>query len=83
VQRRFDIVRAWSVDGRSLQDLVAFLQHLHGLKIDLYLHQQVIDTTTPAGKAMFSPSANQACLSCATTMGRRSLSSISGRNPGR
>jgi DNA invertase Pin-like site-specific DNA recombinase len=36
-----------------LQDLVAFLQHLHGLKIDLYLHQQAIDTTTPAGKAMF------------------------------
>jgi Resolvase, N terminal domain len=25
----------------------------HALKIDLYLHQQGIDTTTPAGKAMF------------------------------
>jgi DNA invertase Pin-like site-specific DNA recombinase len=54
-KRQFDVVMAWSVDrlGRSLQDLVAFLSELHALKIDLYLHQQGIDTTTPAGKAMF------------------------------
>src|SRR5215813_5367006 len=54
-QRKFDVVMAWSVDrlGRSLQDLVAFLSELHALKIDLYLHQQGIDTTTPAGKALF------------------------------
>jgi DNA invertase Pin-like site-specific DNA recombinase len=38
---------------RSLQDLVGFLSEIHALKIDLYLHQQGIDTTTPAGKAMF------------------------------
>jgi DNA invertase Pin-like site-specific DNA recombinase len=46
---------AWSVDrlGRSLQDLVAFLSELHALGIDLYLHQQGVDTTTPAGKALF------------------------------
>jgi DNA invertase Pin-like site-specific DNA recombinase len=46
---------AWSVDrlGRSLQDLVSFLSDIHAMKIDLYLHQQGIDTTTPAGKAMF------------------------------
>jgi DNA invertase Pin-like site-specific DNA recombinase len=46
---------AWSVDrlGRSLQDLVAFLSEIHALKIDLYLHQQGLDRTTPAGKAMF------------------------------
>jgi DNA invertase Pin-like site-specific DNA recombinase len=54
-KRQFDVVMAWSVDrlGRSLQDLVGFLSELHALKIDLYLHQQGIDTTTPAGKAMF------------------------------
>jgi DNA invertase Pin-like site-specific DNA recombinase len=54
-RRRFDMVMAWSVDrlGRSLQDLVAFLSELHALKIELYLHQQGLDTTTPAGKAMF------------------------------
>ena len=38
---------------RLLQVLVAFLSELHALRIDLYLHQQGIDTTTPAGKAMF------------------------------
>ena len=54
-RRKFDIIAAWSVDrlGRSLQDLVSFLSDIHGYGIDLYLHQQGIDTTTPAGKAMF------------------------------
>jgi DNA invertase Pin-like site-specific DNA recombinase len=54
-KRQFDVVMAWSVDrlGRSLQDLVGFLSEIHALKVDLYLHQQGIDTTTPAGKAMF------------------------------
>ena len=55
VRREFDAVAAWSVDrlGRSLQHLVGFLNELHAKEIDLYLHQQGIDTTTPAGKAMF------------------------------
>ena len=54
-QRQFDAIMAWSVDrlGRSLQDLVKFLSEIHALKVDLYLHQQGLDTTTPAGKAMF------------------------------
>src|SRR5467141_317950 len=54
-KRQFDMVMARSVDrlGRSLQDLVAFLSELHGLGIDLFLHQQGLDTTTPSGKAMF------------------------------
>jgi DNA invertase Pin-like site-specific DNA recombinase len=54
-RRQFDVIMAWSVDrlGRSLQDLVGFLSELHALKIDLYLHQQGLDTTTPAGKATF------------------------------
>jgi DNA invertase Pin-like site-specific DNA recombinase len=54
-RREFDVVMAWSVDrlGRSLQDLVAFLGELHAVGIDLFLHQQGLDTTTPAGKAMF------------------------------
>lgn len=55
VRREFDLVAAWSVDrlGRSLQDLIGFLQELHGAGVDLYLHQQALDTTTPGGKAMF------------------------------
>ena len=54
-KRQFDLVMAWSVDrlGRSLKDLVAFLSELHALRIDLFLHQQGLDTRTPAGKAMF------------------------------
>jgi len=54
-RREFDLVAAWSVDrlGRSLQHLVGFLAEIHGKGIDLYLHQQGIDTTTPGGKALF------------------------------
>ena len=54
-RRKFDVVMSWSVDrlGRSLQDLVAFLGELHAVGVDLFLHQQGIDMTTPAGKAMF------------------------------
>jgi DNA invertase Pin-like site-specific DNA recombinase len=54
-KRQFDVVMAWSVDrlGRSLQDLIGFLSELHALRIDLFLHQQGLDTTTPGGKAMF------------------------------
>ncbi len=52
---KFDVVMAWSVDrlGRSLADLVGTLQDLHAARVDLFLHQQALDTTTPAGKAMF------------------------------
>ena len=54
-KRQFDVIMAWSVDrlGRSLQDLISFLSETHALHIDLYLHQQGLDSTTPAGKAMF------------------------------
>jgi DNA invertase Pin-like site-specific DNA recombinase len=54
-QRKFDVVMAWSVDrlGRSLQDLIGFLSQIHASGVDLFLHQQGLDTTTPAGKALF------------------------------
>jgi DNA invertase Pin-like site-specific DNA recombinase len=53
-RREFDVVMAWSVDrlGRSLQDLVGFLSEIHAAGVDLFLHQQGLDTTMPAGKAM-------------------------------
>ena len=55
VRRDFELVAAWSVDrlGRSLQDLVTFLNELHSKQANLYLHKQSIDTTTPAGKLLF------------------------------
>jgi DNA invertase Pin-like site-specific DNA recombinase len=55
VRGKFDVVMAWAVDrlGRSLPDLIGTMTELHGAKCDLFLHQQAIDTTTPAGRAMF------------------------------
>ena len=55
IRKEFDLIMTWSVDrlGRSLQHLVTFLDELHSKKVDLFLHQQGIDTTTPAGKMMF------------------------------
>jgi DNA invertase Pin-like site-specific DNA recombinase len=54
-RREFDVIMAWSVDrlGRSLQHLVAFLGDIHASGIDLYLHQQGLDTSTPSGRMMF------------------------------
>jgi len=53
--RQYDIVATWSVDrlGRSLIDLVRSLMTLHENGVQLFLHQQNIDTSTPAGRAMF------------------------------
>ena len=53
--KEFDMVAAWSVDrlGRSLTDLLSILQGLHDKGVDLFLHQQGLDTSTTAGKAMF------------------------------
>jgi DNA invertase Pin-like site-specific DNA recombinase len=52
--KQFDMVAAWSVDrlGRSLTDLLGILQELQEKGVDLFLHQQGIDTSTTAGKAM-------------------------------
>ena len=54
-RRRFDVVMAWAIDrlGRSLIDLLATIQALEACGVDLYLDQQSIDTTTPAGRLMF------------------------------
>ncbi len=54
-RREFDMIAAWSVDrlGRSLQHLVGLLEELQALGVDLYLHQQGLDTSTPSGRAMF------------------------------
>jgi DNA invertase Pin-like site-specific DNA recombinase len=54
-RRDFDKVMAWSVDrlGRSLPDLLTVMGELKARGVDLYLHQQSLDTSTPAGKAMF------------------------------
>ena len=55
VKKDFDTILVWSVDrlGRSLQDLVSFLNDIQSVDCDLYIHQSGIDTATPTGKMMF------------------------------
>ncbi len=54
-RRKFDVVMTWSIDrlGRSLRNLLETIEHLEATGVDLYLDQQNIDTTTPAGKLLF------------------------------
>jgi DNA invertase Pin-like site-specific DNA recombinase len=53
---KLDLVAAWSIDrlGRSLQHVVTFLNELNAMNVDLYLHQQSVDSSSPGGKAMLS-----------------------------
>ena len=55
-RKEIDLIACWSVDrlGRSLQHLVTFLGEINERGVDLYLHPQGLDTSTPAGRAMFS-----------------------------
>jgi DNA invertase Pin-like site-specific DNA recombinase len=64
MRREFDLIAAWSVDrlGRSLQDLVSFLSEVHAKGINLYLHRQGLDTTTPMGKCLTSAAMGQISL---------------------
>ena len=54
-RKEFDVILVWSVDrlGRNLQDLISFLNEIHSVGCDLFIHQSGIDTTTPTGKMMF------------------------------
>lgn len=53
---RLDIVMAWSIDrlGRSLHHVVTFMAELGEQGVGLYLHQQNVDSSTAAGKAMLA-----------------------------
>lgn len=54
-RREIDMVAVWSVDrlARSLSELVGFLAEVQNRGVDLYLHRQAVDTSTPAGRALF------------------------------
>jgi DNA invertase Pin-like site-specific DNA recombinase len=58
-RREFEMIAAWSVDrlGRSLQHLVQLFSELQALNVDLYLHQQHVDSSTPSGRALLQMSA--------------------------
>ena len=56
IQRRdIDIVVSWSIDrlGRSISHLVSFMTEVQAAGVDLYVHQQAINTSTPAGRMVF------------------------------
>ena len=55
VRREIDMIAVWSSDrlGRSLSHLVEVLQTIRDTGTGLYIHTQAVDTTTPAGRAMF------------------------------
>lgn len=54
-RRRFEVLLAWDVSrlGRSLRELLDCFETLRKTGVDLYLDQQGVDTTTPAGRALF------------------------------
>lgn len=56
VRGKFDLIAVWSLDrlGRSLQHLIETVNELQAVGVDLYMHQQALDTTTPSGKLAFS-----------------------------
>ena len=55
IRKDFDVVMVWDVSrlGRSLKHLVELLEDFNTKGVNLYFHQQGIDTTTPSGKMMF------------------------------
>jgi DNA invertase Pin-like site-specific DNA recombinase len=55
VRREIDMIAVWSSDrlGRSLSHLIEVLQTIRETGTGLYIQTQAVDTTTPAGRAMF------------------------------
>ena len=54
-RRKFDLIMSWDVSrlGRSLKHLVEFMEDIQSKNIDLYLHANGLDSSTPSGRAMF------------------------------
>lgn len=54
-RREIDVVMTWSIDrlGRSIQNLVALMTDIQSAKVDLYVHQQAINTQTASGRMVF------------------------------
>lgn len=54
-RRQIDLIAVWSTDrlARSMTHLIEVLQTLHATKVQLYVHTQALDTTTPSGRALF------------------------------
>lgn len=55
-KRKFDMIACWSIDrlGRSIQTLVQFMNDMNAIGVDLYFHQQALNTKTASGRMVFS-----------------------------
>ena len=71
-QGKLDVVAAWSIDrlGRSLSQVALLMADLAERNVALYLHQQQVDGTTSAGKAMLGMAAVFAEFERAVTIER-------------
>ena len=87
-RKDFDLIACFSVCriGRSLQDLIGFLGDIQSKNVDLYLHVQGMDTSTPSGAlnyhllSVFS-SYERAILRERILSGLRRTTKKSGRKP--
>ena len=53
---KFNVVMVWAIDrlGRSTRDLLDNIESLEECGVDVFIQEQDIDTTTPAGKLVFT-----------------------------
>ena len=53
---RFNVLMVWAIDrlGRSTRDLLDNIEALESYGVDVFIQQQEIDTTSPAGKLVFT-----------------------------
>lgn len=87
-RKEFDLIAAWSICrlGRSLPDLVQFLGDIQSKGVDLYVHAQGLDTSTPSGAMMFQmlsvfSSYERTMIRERVMAGLRRTSKKSGRKP--
>jgi DNA invertase Pin-like site-specific DNA recombinase len=87
-RKDFDLIATWSICrlGRSLPDLVHFLGDIQSKGVDLYVHTQGLDTSTPSGAMMFQmlsvfSSYERAMIRERILSGLRRTSKKSGRKP--
>jgi len=87
-RKDFDLIATFSVCriGRSLPDLIHFLGDIQAKGVDLYIHTQGLDTSTPSGAMMFQmlsvfSSYERAMIRERILSGLRRTTKKSGRKP--
>jgi len=87
-RKDFDLIATFSVCriGRSLPDLIHFLGDIQAKDVDLYVHTQGLDTSTPSGAMMFQmlsvfSSYERAMIRERILSGLRRTTKKSGRKP--